>query len=99
VGEFLGGAAAMDAHFVGAPHRANLPVIMGLLGVWNATFLGLPARALLPYAQALLRLPAHIQQGSMESNGKRVGLDGAPEGHDVARGECWQRCTSFGALF
>ena len=78
VEEFLGGAAAMDAHFFTAPHRANLPVIMGLLGVWNATFLGLPARALLPYSQALLRLPAHIQQVSMESNGKRVGLDGAP---------------------
>ena len=75
---FLGGAAAMDAHFVSAPWRDNLPVLLGLLGVWNATFLRLPARALLPYSQALLRLPAHIQQVSMESNGKRVAADGTP---------------------
>ncbi len=78
VDEFLAGAAAMDAHFTSAPHGANLPVLLGLLGVWNATFLGYPARALLPYSQALLRLPAHIQQLSMESNGKRVALSGAP---------------------
>jgi len=74
---FLAGARSMDAHFTSAPMTENLPVLMGLLGVWNATFLGHPSRALLPYSQALLRFPAHIQQVSMESNGKRVGADGA----------------------
>ncbi len=78
VADFLAGANSMDEHFVGtASPAANLPVTMGLLGVWNATFLGFPSRALLPYCQALLRLPAHIQQVSMESNGKRVALDGS----------------------
>jgi glucose-6-phosphate isomerase len=76
VGQFLAGAAAMDAHFVSAPAAGNLPVLMGLLGVWNASFLGYSSRALLPYSQALLRLPAHIQQVSMESNGKRVSTEG-----------------------
>lgn len=49
---------------------------MGLLGIWNSTFLGYSTRALLPYCQALLRFPAHIQQVDMESNGKRVSMDG-----------------------
>jgi glucose-6-phosphate isomerase len=77
VADFLAGANSMDVHFSSAEPSANLPVLMGLLGVWNATFLGHPSRALLPYSQALLRFPAHIQQVSMESNGKRVGADGA----------------------
>ena len=75
---FLDGAAAMDAHFTSAPMEQNLPVIMGLTSVWNSTFLGYSSRALLPYSQALLRFPAHIQQVDMESNGKRVALDGTP---------------------
>ena len=54
----------------------NLPVILGLLGVWNSTFLGYPSRALLPYSQALSRFAAHIQQVDMESNGKRVTVSG-----------------------
>ena len=78
VRRFLDGAHAMDAHLLHAPLAHNLPVLLGLLGVWNATFLGYPSRALLPYAQALHRLPAHIQQVDMESNGKRVTVDGAP---------------------
>jgi glucose-6-phosphate isomerase len=57
--------------------RQNLPVLLGLLGIWNSTFLGHETRAILPYAQALLRFPAHIQQLDMESNGKRVGIDGS----------------------
>eukprot|EP00604_Paraphysomonas_vestita_P003166 CAMPEP_0174821094 /NCGR_PEP_ID=MMETSP1107-20130205/5382_1 /TAXON_ID=36770 /ORGANISM="Paraphysomonas vestita, Strain GFlagA" /LENGTH=496 /DNA_ID=CAMNT_0016037769 /DNA_START=242 /DNA_END=1728 /DNA_ORIENTATION=+ len=77
VNEFLAGAHDMDVHFFEAPMRQNLPVILGLLGVWNSTFLGHETRAILPYAQALLRFPAHIQQLDMESNGKRVGLDGS----------------------
>jgi glucose-6-phosphate isomerase len=53
-----------------------MPMVLGLLGVWNSTFLGFGSRALLPYSQALLRFPAHIQQVDMESNGKRVTVDG-----------------------
>jgi glucose-6-phosphate isomerase len=73
---FLAGAHSVDAHFASAPLASNLPVLAGLWGVWNATFLGYGSRALLPYSQALIRLPAHIQQVSMESNGKRVTSDG-----------------------
>jgi glucose-6-phosphate isomerase len=72
----LSGARDLDAHFLGAPLEQNLPVLLGLLSVWNTSFLGLPVTALLPYCQALLRFPAHIQQVEMESNGKRVLLDG-----------------------
>lgn len=56
----------MDQHFLHAPMDKNIPVIMGLLGVWNSSFMGYNSRALIPYAQALLRLPAHIQQLDME---------------------------------
>lgn len=64
------GARSMDQHFVNAPFETNIPVILGLLGVWNMSFLGYNTRATLPYGQALLKLPAHIQQLDMESNGK-----------------------------
>ena len=77
VREFLDGANSMDRHFFTAPPRVNLPVILGLLGVWNSTFLGHSSRALLPYSQALVRFAAHIQQVDMESNGKRVAMDGS----------------------
>eukprot|EP00592_Proboscia_alata_P003834 CAMPEP_0194370168 /NCGR_PEP_ID=MMETSP0174-20130528/18465_1 /TAXON_ID=216777 /ORGANISM="Proboscia alata, Strain PI-D3" /LENGTH=577 /DNA_ID=CAMNT_0039147471 /DNA_START=179 /DNA_END=1912 /DNA_ORIENTATION=+ len=76
--EFLNGAHDIDEHFFTAPLRENIPVILGLLGVWNSTFMGYATRALLPYSQALKRLPAHIQQVDMESNGKRVAIDGTP---------------------
>ena len=76
VRQFLDGAASVDRHWRTAPLEANLPVLMGLLGVWNSTFLERSTRAILPYAQALLRFPAHVQQLDMESNGKRVALDG-----------------------
>lgn len=75
---FLDGAHDIDEHYFDAPIRENIPVILGLLGVWNSTFLGYSTRALLPYSQALKRFPAHIQQVDMESNGKRVALDGTP---------------------
>jgi len=75
---FLDGAHDIDEHFFTAPLRDNIPVILGLLGVWNSTFMGYECRALLPYSQALKRLPAHIQQVDMESNGKRVAMDGTP---------------------
>ena len=74
---FLDGAHDIDEHFFEAPLRENIPVILGLLGVWNSTFMGYETRALLPYAQALKRFPAHIQQVDMESNGKRVAMDGS----------------------
>jgi glucose-6-phosphate isomerase len=60
--QFLEGAHDMDTHFFEAPMRQNLPVLLGMLGLWNSTFLGHETRAILPYAQALLRFPAHIQQ-------------------------------------
>lgn len=74
--QFLAGAHDMDEHLLNAPLRSNLPVLMGLLGVWNSSFLGHSSRALLPYSQALLRFSAHIQQVDMESNGKRVTVEG-----------------------
>jgi glucose-6-phosphate isomerase len=78
VSEFLDGAHDIDEHFFNAPLRENIPVILGLLGVWNSTFLGYETRALLPYSQAMKRFPAHIQQVDMESNGKRVDIEGNP---------------------
>jgi glucose-6-phosphate isomerase len=74
--EFLQGASDIDRHFVAAPFEKNLPVLMGLLGVWNRTFLKLPTLAVLPYDQRLARLPAYLQQLEMESNGKSVDLAG-----------------------
>jgi glucose-6-phosphate isomerase len=68
--KFLKGAQSIDKHFTSAPLNKNIPVIMGLLGVWNHSFLGYKTRTTLPYAEALLRLPSHIQQLDMESNGK-----------------------------
>jgi glucose-6-phosphate isomerase len=68
----------MDEHFKSAPLEKNLPVLLGLLGVWNSSFLGHSSRALLPYSQALVRFAAHIQQVDMESNGKRVTAEGTP---------------------
>jgi glucose-6-phosphate isomerase len=74
--EFLKGASDIDKHFTEAPFERNLPVLMGLLGVWNRTFLKLPTLAVLPYDQRLARLPAYLQQLEMESNGKSVSLSG-----------------------
>jgi glucose-6-phosphate isomerase len=68
----------MDRHFAGAPLEANLPVLMGLLGVWNINFLGNESLAVLPYDSRLHRFPAYLQQLEMESNGKSVHRDGTP---------------------
>ena len=65
-------------HFASAPLEKNIPVVMGLFNVGNATFLGGSTCAILPYAQALSKFPAHIQQLSMESNGKGVDMAGNP---------------------
>ncbi|MCV2878263.1 glucose-6-phosphate isomerase [Sedimentimonas flavescens] len=73
----LRGAAAMDAHFHAAPLAQNLPVLLALVGIWHNQFCGYATRAVLPYDQRLSRLPAYLQQLEMESNGKRVSMDGA----------------------
>ncbi len=79
--DLLAGAAAMDDHFRTAPHQANLPVLMGLLRVWNRNFIGLATHGIMPYDQRLHLLPAWAQQLEMESNGKSVSVDGAPLEH------------------
>ncbi len=74
--EMLSGFHAMDEHFRTAPFARNLPVLMGMLGVWNRNFLGCPTVGVMPYEQYLKRFPAYLQQLTMESNGKHVTLDG-----------------------
>ncbi len=74
--EMLAGFHAMDEHFRTAPFDRNLPVIMGLLAVWYNNFFGAETIAVLPYDQYLKRFPAYLQQLTMESNGKRVTLQG-----------------------
>jgi glucose-6-phosphate isomerase len=74
--ELLAGFHAMDEHFRAAPFEENLPVLLGLLAVWNREFLGCPSVGVMPYEQYLKRLPAYLQQLTMESNGKHVTLDG-----------------------
>ena len=73
----LAGFHAIDEHFRTAPLERNLPVLMGLLGLWYNDFFGAQTVAVLPYDQYLKRFPAYLQQLTMESNGKRVTLDGA----------------------
>jgi glucose-6-phosphate isomerase len=75
--ELLDGAHAMDEHFQSAPLERNLPAILGLIGVWYANFAGARTHAVLPYDQYLRYLPAYLQQGDMESNGKGVTRDGS----------------------
>jgi glucose-6-phosphate isomerase len=80
----LGGFREMDEHFRTAPFARNLPVLMGLLTVWYVDFFGAETVAVLPYEQYLKRFPAYLQQLAMESNGKRVTIDGAPVGCDTS---------------
>ena len=75
--EFLAGFHAMDEHFRTAPFEKNVPVLMGLLNIWNVNFLGAETHAVLPYDQYLHRFPAYLQQLTMESNGKSVRADGS----------------------
>jgi glucose-6-phosphate isomerase len=82
--EMLAGARSVDRHFREAPLDRNIPALLGLLGIWNANFLGCGSYAVLPYSTRLASLPAHLQQLEMESNGKRVTLDGAPVSADTA---------------
>ena len=75
--EFLHGGYDIDRHFQEAPIAANIPVLMGLLSVWNRNVLGHAAQAVIPYDQRLGRFPAYLQQLQMESNGKSVRRDGS----------------------
>ncbi|MBU0739579.1 MAG: glucose-6-phosphate isomerase [Alphaproteobacteria bacterium] len=77
-GDFLAGGHAMDEHFRNAPFRANLPMLLGALGVYHRNVLNYATRAILPYDQRLSRFPAYLQQLDMESNGKSVTIDGKP---------------------
>jgi glucose-6-phosphate isomerase len=72
----LGGAHAVDEHFRSTPFEKNLPVIMGLLGIWYNNFFGAQSHAILPYDQYLMHFPSYFQQGDMESNGKGVTREG-----------------------
>ena len=81
--ELLAGFHAMDEHFRTTPFARNLPVLKALLTVWNVNFLGTTSTAVLPYEQYLERFPAYLQQLAMESNGKRVRLDGTAVDHDT----------------
>ncbi len=74
--DMLDGFHEMDEHFRTAPFERNLPVLMGLLGIWYNDFFGAQTVAVLPYEQYLKRFPAYLQQLTMESNGKSVTLDG-----------------------
>lgn len=76
--QLLTGGFEMDEHFRNAPLDKNIPVILGVLGVWYHNFFGAEAYAVLPYDQYLHRLPAYLQQADMESNGKGVTKDGRP---------------------
>jgi glucose-6-phosphate isomerase len=81
---FLDGLHQMDEHFHTAPFEHNLPVLMALLSVWYTNFFGAQSAAVLPYEQYLKRFPAYLQQLIMESNGKRVTLDGAQVTYDTS---------------
>jgi glucose-6-phosphate isomerase len=75
--QFLAGGRAMDQHFLTASFAKNIPVMLALVGIWHNQLCGYATRAVLPYDQRLVRLPAYLQQLEMESNGKRVAIDGS----------------------
>ena len=81
--ELLDGFHAMDEHFRTAAFEENLPVLMGLLALWNRDFLGCASVGVMPYEQYLKRLPAYLQQLTMESNGKHVTLEGTAVDYDT----------------
>ncbi|MDO4253298.1 MAG: glucose-6-phosphate isomerase [Rothia sp. (in: high G+C Gram-positive bacteria)] len=81
--EFLAGFHAMDEHFRTSALEQNLPVLMGLLNIWNVNFLGAETHAVLPYDQYLHRFPAYLQQLTMESNGKGVTAEGTAVTYDT----------------
>ncbi|HKD78238.1 MAG TPA: glucose-6-phosphate isomerase [Candidatus Angelobacter sp.] len=80
----LDGFHQLDEHFRTAPFQQNLPVLMGLISLWNNNFFGAHTVAVLPYEQYLKRFPAYLQQLTMESNGKHVTLDGSAVGYQTS---------------
>ncbi|MDQ6724672.1 MAG: glucose-6-phosphate isomerase [Actinomycetota bacterium] len=76
--EMLDGFHTMDEHFRTAPFERNLPVLLGLIGIWHGSYFGAETQAILPYSQYLSRFPAYLQQLDMESNGKSVNRQGKP---------------------
>lgn len=76
--ELLAGAYLADEHFRSTPLKSNIPVVMGLLGIWYNNFFNAESHAILPYDQYLHRFPAYLQQGDMESNGKSITIDSTP---------------------
>ena len=74
----LRGAGKMDLHFQETPFKQNIPVVLGLLSIWYNNLWGAESEAIIPYTEYLKNLPAYLQQGIMESNGKYVGRDGKP---------------------
>lgn len=76
--ELLAGADSIDQHFHKTPLKQNMPVLLGLISIWYTNFFQTRAHAILPYSQSLQRLPAYLQQLTMESNGKNVTKDGQP---------------------
>lgn len=76
--QLLNGAHAMDKHFTQTPLEKNIPVLLGLIGIWYNNFFGAETEAILPYDQYMHRFAAYFQQGNMESNGKYIGRDGKP---------------------
>jgi glucose-6-phosphate isomerase len=104
-GAMLAGFQAIDEHFRTAPFAQNLPVLMGLLGVWYNDFFDAQTVAVLPYDQYLKRFPAYLQQLMMESNGKHVTLAGTPVdcqtgpiywGEPGTKDSCNDDCYDFG---
>lgn len=81
--EFLSGAHAVDQHFQTAPDNQNLPMLMALIGIWHRNVCGYDTHAVLPYDQYLHRFPAYLQQLDMESNGKRIDVNGKPVAHET----------------
>ena len=81
--ELLSGAYTMDQHFQNAPFEQNMPVLLGLLGVWYGNFWGAQSHAILPYDHYLRNITKHLQQLDMESNGKSVRQDGKPVSTDT----------------
>ena len=86
--EMLAGFRLVDEHFASAPPDRNLPLLLGLIGVWYRDFAGASSHVVLPYSQELELLPDYLQQLDMESNGKSVDLDGRPVGYDTGP-EVW----------
>jgi glucose-6-phosphate isomerase len=82
--EMLAGARQLDEHFCTAPLDQNLPVLLGLLGIWTVNFWDMKTRAVVAYAQRLRQLPAYLQQLEMESNGKSIDREGRALGYDTA---------------